>query len=447
MKRVISFAVIIAIIVASAVASQAYTYINYSVYTDDHKVIANADGLYILSWSGKRLTVDRVVPDGSGAELTLNHAPTAVSVFGDTLVALCNDLENDQLIAYTYDINNDILDSFAVNGAYVRYDKGFYFDGSNLYLPDDSDNRVIERFTTGGRLANSYSFSGSISAVVNGYGGGFYVISGGRLYKNSSDSYVPVGNSTLSAPAAFCCDDILSDSHGRIFKVSGTGMRLLFTADVSGDYTVSCVMNNKLYCANGDIICGYDMRGNITEHISIRGNAEALYAYDRSVYAATDDCTVNIIPESEFINIKNDADSIDNNSDPKAITSSIYTVDNDRYIISGISSPTTFAQFKKNMRYDGYTASLYRGGRAMSGGNVGTTMTVVFSGENNYTYELAVCGDITGEGSINSRDINELIEYLLGDLSFDGAYFIAADVSGDGAVDILDLAILCRMNK
>ena len=97
------------------------------------------------------------------------------------------------------------------------------------------------------------------------------------------------------------------------------------------------------------------------------------------------------------------------------------------------------------MRYDGYTAHLYRNGVEQKNSNVGTAMRAVFeNADTSYSFELAVIGDITGEGNMNSRDLTELMEYLVGSLSFDGVYADAADLSGDGIVDVIDLALLKR---
>ena len=135
-------------------------------------------------------------------------------------------------------------------------------------------------------------------------------------------------------------------------------------------------------------------------------------------------------------------------STDKPISSELYKVDYSTYRISGIPAGTSFAQFKKNMSYTGYTAELYRGSRGITSGNVGTAMTVIFNSEqSSYTFELSVAGDITGEGNVNSRDVGMLMDYLIGSAAYDGVYLLSSDVSSDGNVDVMDLAILCRMYK
>ena len=95
------------------------------------------------------------------------------------------------------------------------------------------------------------------------------------------------------------------------------------------------------------------------------------------------------------------------------------------------------------MSYDGYSLTIYRGNTVKKSGNIGTAMTAVFeSDEFIYTYELAINGDITGEGSCNSRDLNTLMDYLIGASDFNGVYMLAADVTNDNKVDVCDAAKL-----
>ena len=72
-------------------------------------------------------------------------------------------------------------------------------------------------------------------------------------------------------------------------------------------------------------------------------------------------------------------------------------------------------------------------------------MTAVFSsGGNEFTFELSVNGDLTGEGNSNSRDVNLLLDYLIGAAYFNGVYTVAADLSNDGRIDAVDVALMKR---
>ena len=128
------------------------------------------------------------------------------------------------------------------------------------------------------------------------------------------------------------------------------------------------------------------------------------------------------------------------------ISSDIYDIDYDEYIISRIPAGTTIAKFRSNMDCGGCSVKLYRGEAEKTSGNVGTTMMADFiKGGDVLRFELSVIGDLTGEGSANSRDMNILLDYLNDSTDFNGAYSLSADINGDGNVDVIDAAKLRRM--
>ena len=53
-------------------------------------------------------------------------------------------------------------------------------------------------------------------------------------------------------------------------------------------------------------------------------------------------------------------------------------------------------------------------------------------------------GDMTGEGSVNSRDLKLLMEHLIGNADYNGVYLLSSDLSDDGKVDVIDLAMMAK---
>lgn len=56
-----------------------------------------------------------------------------------------------------------------------------------------------------------------------------------------------------------------------------------------------------------------------------------------------------------------------------------------------------------------------------------------------YTYEKYISGDVSGNGKLEEEDLTVLRKYLLGMDTFDELQTLAADMNGDGTIDILDL--------
>ncbi|WP_417141874.1 dockerin type I repeat-containing protein, partial [Ruminococcus bromii] len=119
---------------------------------------------------------------------------------------------------------------------------------------------------------------------------------------------------------------------------------------------------------------------------------------------------------------------------------------NSDYIISdgmiyGIYSGETVADFKnKTSAENVYKAD----GTIAKSGKLKTGFTTVI---NSKTYVITVCGDVTGEGNVNSKDVTLLQKYLCDNAELDGAYLKAADFNLDGEADNRDLVLISRQKN
>ena len=147
----------------------------------------------------------------------------------------------------------------------------------------------------------------------------------------------------------------------------------------------------------------------------------------------------------------NDPKIDDNNQDliSGEITSNIYNIDKTNHFILGVQAGTTIANFKKNVSFDeNYTLKFKNYlDKDIKSGKLGTGSSVRFYlGEDLiYEFKIVVFGDLTGEGNINSRDVNVLYKYLFNEIELENEYLIAADINQDGVVNTLDLLLLTRM--
>ncbi len=125
------------------------------------------------------------------------------------------------------------------------------------------------------------------------------------------------------------------------------------------------------------------------------------------------------------------------------LTSHVYRIENG--IICRIPIGTTLAVLKSNMSFDGLSAEFFDyKGRPQKTGKAGTGAKLITSDNsgNKTEYLLAVAGDVTGEGSVNTNDIRRLSEILSGTCGTNTCTELAADVDRSGSVDIGDLCAL-----
>ena len=274
----------------------------------------------------------------------------------------------------------------------------------------------------------------------------------------------------------------LASAYGKIYVLSGDRISKVLKVDADHHALSACVIGSVIYYPCGDTVNGYDTTtGEKVCYYKNSFDASLLYHSGNAItvinrltgnqYSIPIDKFTRIETDSSEASAETNADSGSSNSSDgggsgnnateggnnsgsngsgsqngSSISSKVYHVDHRNKIISGIPSGTTFAVFKTNMSYSGYTPALYRGGNLKKSGYVGTAMTVVFTPDSgsSHTFELSVTGDLTGEGKENSRDLNILMDYLIGAADFNGVYTLSADLSGDNTVDIIDAVLMKR---
>ena len=150
-------------------------------------------------------------------------------------------------------------------------------------------------------------------------------------------------------------------------------------------------------------------------------------------------------PEEENPNPENPTEDLDDQ-----ILSDIHDVDSENCVISNIEVGTTFAELKNNLIFNGYSLILKDVNGNIKSGNsikVGTGYSLVFvrDGIEKFSYKLIVKGDITGTGTLTSRDISSVINYLLGKSKLEASAWQAANINDDGEVDTIDLFLMYKL--
>ena len=427
---------------------------------DDAVCFCDSSGMYLISYHGSHADIERVVPSGRSASLSLGYELCGVTAYGGYIVLMCNDPDNDQLVVYTYDPDTDSLDSFCVYGMLIYGDTDFCRDREYIYIEDSGDARSLRVFNPNGRQVKNHRFSSGITDMLVSYDGKALVICRESAYAVSGANTTALSGD-VQPPLFSVGGNYYASVYGDIYRLSGTDMRYRFRADSNDDACSACIASGILYYPCGTMIYGYSLDGEKIYAYDTGSDIDSLYAYGDSIIAARPDLfDVQYIDIDEFTDLREPDDPTPNSggnaSKPNSgasdtavnsgISSDTYRVDCYDLSIIGIAPGTTIAQFRSNMRYDGYSVRFYRDSVEKKSGNVGTAMTAVFeSDEYIYTFELSVIGDLTGEGNRNSRDLDLLMDYLIGTADFNGVYSIAADLNEDNRIDAVDLALMKRL--
>lgn len=249
---------------------------------------------------------------------------------------------------------------------------------------------------------------------------------------------------------------------GRIRSVSQSGnytYALVFDDAFTNKYSVySLNLNNgnvsnataeNVSVSDGKIYSAVNYRLNLktsekTKSVSIPDRATAVVSYKNQCAVLLDNGTVQVFGSGDFEEKKtsgNDGSNDDHNSSKSDIQP-----DNSEYLFSdgivyGIYSGETVVDFKnKTSAENVYKAD----GTIAKSGKLKTGFTAVIDSK---TYVIAVCGDVTGEGNVNSKDVTLLQKHLCDNAELDGAYLKAADFNLDGEADNRDLVLISRQKN
>lgn len=215
--------------------------------------------------------------------------------------------------------------------------------------------------------------------------------------------------------------------------------------------------------------------GAVTGKIELTENILAISNSDNKIIVVTggeNNKIINLISNSDIVEVippkpevpdegegepKPNPDPDDNQekepsdeNDDDSITSDIHQIDLENHIISEIPVGTTFAEFKNNLIFNGYSLVFKDiNGKVKTGNStkIGTGYTVTFvkDGTERGSFKLVVQGDLTGSGTLTSRDISTFTNYLLGKTNLDGLYLQAANINEDGEADAIDLFLMYKM--
>lgn len=430
--------------------SSAYQYVSYSRSSDNTTFFSDDSGAYFASSDGNSLYIEKVAPDSISRTLTLPYEISSYLISQDTASAICFDRQNQQVVVFYYDIYSDILDSFSLYVITEHSDIGYALNRNGIYLRDAGQANYVKRYSYSGRQEFYYELSATVSCITQDHSGNTYAIANNRLYRLEPNAVVTFSGSDIYRSARFLSDDILIDQTGNVMKLSSSNVELMFRAPGLG--RSGAAISDGIYLFEDNVVCRY-VDGIKTQSCQMNSGIIYLCSVDNEIWAFTDESgvTANRLSQDDFSSIQKggstnsgiNSSSDDDSSTAYGITSNVYRIDYDNRVIYDIPSDTTISDFKDNVSCDGYSLKFYQDSSPRYSGKLATAMTADFSSGDVTSYDLSINGELTGEGNVNMKDRNALMDYLLGSWSLSGAYLYAADLNFDGEIDLLDTVLIC----
>lgn len=438
MKRLISL--LTAVILISCVSickSRAYEEYNLSDLANCSgiKSDSNSRGGYLCAFSRNTVFSARLVPDFSSYNFTVNGHIKGVSQSGKYTYALVlEDTFTNKYSVYSLNTDNGNVFQSTFSNENFRTDSFSVSDNCIYYIKTDSAYAYVACVNLSSDKKTKITFGQNVNEVFNNNGKSYARLYDGSICKLSQTSSTCVANA------------------GEFRNISNVGINKVINED---GFVVSLSDNSREYVSNAEFgkvsasdnkvfsVVNYHLSrktSDKTQSVSIPDTAKAVVSYKNQCGVLLDNGTVQVYESSDFDKKKtadNNNHSDSSNSDNQAFISDYIFSDG---IIYGIYSGETVADFKAKTSAD----AVYKSdGSVAKSGKLKTGFTTIM---NSKTYTIAVCGDVTGEGNVNSKDVTLLQKRLCGNAKLSGAFLKAADFNLDGKVDNRDLVLISRQN-
>lgn len=197
------------------------------------------------------------------------------------------------------------------------------------------------------------------------------------------------------------------------------------------------VTDNRIYYIKTDSLKSYvacrDFSSDKKSKITFSDNVNEVFNNNGKSYARLCDGSIYKLSQSSSTYVANTGElkNIYNAGINRVINEDGFIVslsDNSRNYVSNATAENVY-------KADGTIAK---------SGKLKTGFTAVIDSK---TYVIAVCGDVTGEGNVNSKDVTLLQKYLCDNAELGGAYLKAADFNLDGEADNRDLVLISRQKN
>lgn len=441
MKRLISLVTAVVLITLLGVCkSRAYDEYNLPdlAACSSVKSDSNGKGGFVCAFSGNTVCSARLVPDFSAYSFSVDGQIRSVSQSGKYTYALVfDDAFKNKYSVYALDLDNGNVSQNTFVDENFMTDSFSVTDNSIYYIKTDSLTSYVVCRNLASDKKSKITFSDNVNEVFNNNGKSYARLCDGSIYKLSQSSATYVANTGKLKNIYNAGVNRVINEDGFIVSLSDNSREYISNATAEN---VS-VSDNKIYSA-----VNYRLNMKISEKtksVSIPNRAKAVVSYKNQCAVLLGNGTVQVFGSVDFEEKKTNNNN-DNHNNHNSSKSDIQANNSDYLfsdgIIYGIHSGETVADFKNKTSAE----NVYKpDGTIAKSGKLKTGFTAVVDSK---TYTIAVCGDVTGEGNVNSKDVTLLQKYLCNNAELSGAYLKAADFNLDGKVDNRDLVLISRQN-
>lgn len=420
-------------------------------YTGTNKFYSDYEGFYIVNVIGNRSILYKLDSNGYSTKL-----------FGQSFIFTYAYIENnyiymitqrDKSLALTKISTMTARETYVMISDFQLRDKCLCVDTSGqMYAVDKrNQNTIVVCYISGDRIDEI-----NVSEKVNSL---FYYSEKDQVFAVTDDSIINVKEGVkikceIPAKEYHFCGDLCSDSEGNVYRFEpDKGFeKILIT-----DYRILCLAEDCIYTADGSVIYRLDNVGEIISYYDTGEEIDELLASGSTV-AYVYDNSIDILNTKHMVSIsESSAEEKSSEEVSRLLTSQKsevsqefnYDIKSSEVEISGefifLNEEMTLAKLKKAIEYHDNTLTVKNhNGKNVTSGKVGTNWELTFSGAESRTYYTVFSGDITGEGSVNSRDVDLMCSYLFDNTEFSPAQAFAADIDENEKIDLLDMYILYK---
>ena len=431
--------------------------------TFDYNFSSNYKGL--ISASNNKNTV--VVTNGDALKLVKSNVNSVKSLDYFEDIASVSVVENEmficenrrmktenyfvnQIIFTIYNLNNNKSNVFYINGYYAFNSYNVAYDGKNIYVINDKNNREVIVFNKNGEIEYSVDMLGMIEYMC-------YEPSDNKIYVYIDKQLFTINRDTQNK------DEVSINGDKEDIRPIGNGSFINGNAEVFYEngakrFNVNTRVENAVvvedifYVSNKNVISGYSQIGKKIKEITLNEQIVDMLNVGSDLGVVTENEDINFYSEVEIPDfIEPTEKTTENEMTPQgvnSIESNVYSIDYENKYVDLIAG-TTIAQFKLNVK-SSYNFSFvnYKNIQKTSG-VIGTNSKVRLVDKKGIikdSYIIIVNGDVTGEGNINSRDVKAVAMMIASNKELEEPYTLACNKQ-NGKIDAVSLVKIINLTE